>query len=564
MRVALAQINTTVGAFAQNAAKVLDWCSRAAAERADVVLFPELTLCGYSPGDLVEWSDFVAEGEATLHELAQRLRGAPAALVGFVESSPHATGIGRSNSLAFLHDGRVQVIARKSLLPNYDVFDERRWFDPAEARTVVEHAGRRLGLSICEDLWNDERFWPRRLYAIDPSAELKAKGAQAILNASASPFEIGKAALRQEMVSAVARHHGLPVAYCNLVGGNDSLVFDGKSLVVDGTGRLLAQACGFDEELLVAELPEAVSAAQGGAAPRAPAAPAAAALTAEDYEQLLAALVTGLRDYASKSGFTKVLLGLSGGIDSALCAVIAARALGPANVLGIALPSRFNAAMSHEDAALLARNLAIGFDTVAIEPIVEAYRRALEPILKNGGRGLADENLQARVRGSALMAIANQHGHLLLTTGNKSELAVGYCTLYGDMNGGLAVIGDLDKTQVFALARHVNRARELIPWRTIDRPPTAELREGQKDEDSLPPYAVLDPVLRDLVVERRGLAEQVARGTSEALAREVRRLLLRSEFKRRQAAPVLKVTPKAFGSGWRHPLAQRFGQTPPR
>ena len=302
MRVALAQINTTVGAFAQNAAKIVEWCSRAAEQRADVVVFPELALCGYSPGDLVEWNDFVAEGEATLHELAQRLQGAPAALIGFVEGSPHATGIGRSNSLAFVRDGRVQVIARKSLLPNYDVFDERRWFDPAEARTVVEHAGRRLGLSICEDLWNDERFWPRRLYAIDPSAELRRKGAEAILNASASPFEIGKPALRRAMVSAVARHHRLPVVYCNLVGGNDSLVFDGHSLVVDGEGRLLAHAIGFEEELLLAELPDERAGGQAAAVLPPP--------FDDDHEQVVAALVTGLRDYVRKSGFSKALLGL--------------------------------------------------------------------------------------------------------------------------------------------------------------------------------------------------------------------------------------------------------------
>ncbi len=555
MRLALAQINTTIGAHAQNAAKIERWCARAAAQRADVVLFPELTLCGYSPGDLVEWSDFVAEGEATLHELARQLRGGPAALVGFVEASPHATGFGRSNSVAFLHDGRVQATARKSLLPNYDVFDERRWFDPADSRTVIDLGGRRLGVSICEDLWNDERFWPRRLYPIDPNSELRRLGADAILNASASPFEIGKPQLRRAMIAAVARHQRLPVAYCNLVGGNDSLLFDGHSMVVDGEGRLLAHAAGFEEALLVADLPDGVGAGANAAL---------SVAADDDHEQVLAALVMGLRDYAQKCGFQRALLGLSGGIDSALTAVIAARALGPDNVLGVALPSRFNAAMSHDDAAQLAHALGIGFETVAIEPVVESYRRALEPILKNGGRGLTDENLQARVRGTALMAIANQHGHLLLTTGNKSELAVGYCTLYGDMNGGLAVIGDVEKTLVFALSRHVNREREVIPWRTIERPPSAELRADQKDEDSLPPYAVLDPVLRDLVVERRGIAEQVARGTPESLAREMRRLLLKSEFKRKQGAPVLKVTPKAFGSGWRHPLAQRFGQSPPR
>ena len=554
MRVALAQVNPTIGAFAANAAKIRAFHERAAAKGAAVVLFPEMVLCGYPPGDLVEWGDFVSEGEATLHELAARMRGGPAALVGFVESSPHATGFGRSNSVAWIVDGRVQVVARKSLLPNYDVFDERRWFDPADSRTVVEHGGRRLGLSICEDLWNDERYWARRLYPLDPNSELRAKGASAILNASASPFELGKPALRREMIAAVARHQKIPVAYCNLVGGNDSLVFDGHSMVVDGDGRLVAHARGFEEELLLAELPG--SGAGGG--PFVPAPPS------DDHEQLLAALVLGVRDYAAKTGFRQALIGLSGGIDSALTAVIAARALGPENVLAIALPSRFTAAISDDDAAALARHLGIGFRRVPIEPIVDAFRAALEPVLQNGGKGLADENLQARVRGTALMAIANQHGHLLLTTGNKSELGVGYCTLYGDMNGGLAVIGDLHKTLVFGLARHLNRDGEVIPWRTLERPPTAELRDGQKDEDSLPPYAALDPVLHDLVVERSEIRQLVMQGTPEPLARDVRRMLFRSEFKRRQAAPVLKVTPKAFGPGWRHPIAHRFGQEPPR
>ncbi|MSR45473.1 MAG: NAD+ synthase [Planctomycetes bacterium] len=558
MRVALAQINPTIGAFAANAAKIADFHARAAERGAAVVLFPEMCLCGYPPGDLVEWSDFVGECEEALHELAARMKGGPAAVVGFVESSPHATGFGRSNSVAWIVDGRVCVVARKSLLPNYDVFDERRWFDPADSRTVVDLGGRRLGLSICEDLWNDERFWPRRLYPIDPNSELRAKGATAILNASASPFEIGKPALRRAMITAVARHQRLPVAYCNLVGGNDSLVFDGHSMVVDGDGRLIAHAGGFEEEILVADLPDVapqIVAAATQVVVRAP--------VDDDQAQVLAALVLGVRDYAWKTGFTQALLGLSGGIDSALTAVIAARALGPQNVLAVALPSRFTAAMSDDDAAALARHLGIGFERVPIEPVVDAFRAALEPLLQNGGKGLADENLQARVRGTALMAIANQRGHLLLTTGNKSELGVGYCTLYGDMNGGLAVIGDVDKTLVFGLARHVNRGGEVIPWRTIERPPTAELREGQKDEDSLPPYAVLDRVLHDLVVERRGVVEQGLRGGGEPLAREVRRLLFKSEFKRKQAAPVLKVTPKAFGAGWRHPIAHRFGQEKP-
>jgi NAD+ synthase (glutamine-hydrolysing) len=551
MRVALAQINTTIGAHAGNAAKVVEWCARAADRGAEIVLFPELTLSGYPPADLIEVSDFVAEGEETLHELALKLKGGPVAVVGFVEPSPHATGLGRSNSVAWIEGGAVRVVGRKSLLPNYDVFDERRYFDPAEARTVVERGGLRVGLSICEDLWNDERFWPRRLYEVDPISELRAKGASWVLNASASPYEIGKPKLRRAMIAAAAQHHGVGVVYCNLVGGNDSLVFDGHSMVVDPGGNLIVHARGFEEELLVADLPD------GGGGARVHAADVPAE---NDAEQVVQALVLGLRDYMRKTGFERAVLGLSGGIDSALVAVLAARALGAANVLGVAMPSRFTSSVSDEDAATLARRLGIAFEVIPIEPATDALRTALSPLLGGDHRGVTDENLQARARGTLLMAISNKLGHLLLTTGNKSELSVGYCTLYGDMAGGLAPIGDVPKTLVTRLADHVNRAGEVIPRRTIERAPTAELRENQKDEDSLPPYPVLDRVLHDLVVERLGVKEQVARGSPESLVRDVRRMLLGAEYKRRQAAPVLKVTPKAFGIGWRFPIAQRFGR----
>jgi NAD+ synthase (glutamine-hydrolysing) len=555
MRVALAQVNTTIGAYAENSRKVVDWTSRASDRGATVVLFPELTVNGYPPGDLIEVSDFVAEGEETLHELALRLKGGPAVVVGFVESSPHATGLGRSNSVAWIEDGAVRVVGRKSLLPNYDVFDERRYFDPADARTVVERESVRIGLSICEDLWNDERFWPRRLYEVDPIADLRSRGAQWILNASASPFEIGKPKLRRAMIAAAAQHHGVGVVYCNLVGGNDSLVFDGNSMVVDAEGRLLAHARGFEEELLVADLPGDTR-TSGAARPL----HAADVPAVDELEQVLQALVLGLRDYTRKTGFERAVLGLSGGIDSALTAVVAARALGAANVLGVAMPSRFTSSVSDEDAATLARRLGIGFEVVPIEATVDSLRKALSPLIGSDHRGVADENLQTRVRGSIVMAISNKLGHLPLTTGNKSELSVGYCTLYGDMCGGLAVIGDVPKTLVWKLAEHVNRAGEVIPRRTIERVPTAELRENQRDEDTLPPYPVLDRVLHDLVVERLGVEEQTSRGASEQLVRDVRRMLFAAEFKRRQAAPVLKVTPKAFGAGWRFPIAHRFGR----
>jgi NAD+ synthase (glutamine-hydrolysing) len=453
--------------------------------------------------------------------------------------------------VAWIEKGTVRVVGRKSLLPNYDVFDERRYFDPAGERTVVRHSGVPFGLSICEDLWNDERFWPRRLYAIDPVAELRRKGAQWVLNASASPFEAGKPELRRRIIAAAALHQGAGIAYCNLVGANDSLIFDGNSMVVDAQGRVLAHAGAFDEELVVAELEAAPTAAAQAWRPDPPADP---------HGDTLRALEVGVRDYAAKTGFRSALVGLSGGIDSALTAVIAARALGPGNVLGVAMPSRFTSSISDEDAASLAKRLGIGFEVIPIEPAVDAMRTALSPVLGSDLRGQTDENLQARIRGALLMAISNKLGHLLLATGNKSELSVGYSTLYGDLCGGLLVIGDVPKTLVFELARRVNRDAEVIPLRTLERAPTAELRENQKDEDSLPPYPVLDSILFDLVVERRSVREQVARGLSPEVVLQVSRLLRGAEFKRKQAPPVLKVTPKAFGPGWRFPIANHFGR----
>ena len=370
MRVALGQINTTIGAHASNAAKVVEWAARAGDRGAEIVLFPELTLNGYPPGDLIEVSDFVAEGEETLHELALKLKGGPIAVVGFVEACPHATGLGRSNSVAWIEGGAVRVVGRKSLLPNYDVFDERRYFDPADARTLIERGRVKLGLSICEDLWNDERFWPRRLYETDPIGELRGRGASWVLNASASPFEIGKPKLRRAMISAAAQHHAVGVVYCNLVGGNDSLVFDGHSMVVDPAGSLLAHARGFEEELLVVDLPEAASTGHVHATD----------VPAENEQELvLQALVLGLRDYMRKTGFERAVIGLSGGVDSALVAVLAARALGAANVLGVAMPSRFTSSMSDEDAATLARRLGIGFEVIPIEPVADVLRTALSP-----------------------------------------------------------------------------------------------------------------------------------------------------------------------------------------
>ena len=545
MKIALAQINTKVGDFLGNAAKICQWSERAAAAGADVVIFPELTINGYPPRDLLQFQDFVVGGEVTLRELAKQLRGGPPVLVGFVESSERQVGLGMFNSVAWLESGAIQCIARKTLLPNYDVFDEARYFDSAEERTCHEFDGVKFGLSICEDGWNDPNFWGSRRYDIDPVDELVQQGCDVIINASASPFSMGKPKLRREMFQATARSHRRPLLMCNLVGGNDSLIFDGHSLVIDAQGKVLQQGAAFAEDLLLASL---------AGEPIEPTEPVIAS-------EVLQALTLGVRDYVGKTGFRKAVVGLSGGIDSALTVVIAARALGPENVMGVSMPSRFTSQMSEDDAAKLAKNLGIEFHEIAIEPIVQSFEAGLKGVFDGMPRDITEENLQARARGVLLMGISNKLGHLVLTTGNKSELAVGYCTLYGDMCGALGVIGDLPKTLVYQVAEFVNEAEEVIPRRILVRPPTAELREDQKDEDSLPPYAELDPLLDAMIIDRqsgRGLRQ---RGFAQERIERIQSMLLRAEYKRRQAAPILRVTRKAFGVGWRFPIAHGWRPT---
>ncbi len=585
MKIALAQIDTTVGAFADNAAAIVRQAREAADAGAQLVLFPELTLCGYPPKDLLVLREFVQRQLATLDQLAaDPVFGRVPALVGFAE--PHrGEGAGLFNACALLRDGRIAALARKSLLPTYDVFDEARYFDPSPEVTVVEVAGVRVGLSICEDLWNDKLFWQKPRYTRDPVEELARQGAQVLVNLSASPYALGKTQVRRDMLAAAARRHGMPVALCNLVGGNDSLVFDGHSLAVSARGETLAEAPGFEERLIFADLSPKPSPA---AAPRSapplgrekpdpscrtdhvlaskPDLGALAVVSAYELDlsdagcaELAAALTLGIRDYARKTGFRTAVLGLSGGVDSALTAVLAARALGPTNVTAMAMPSRYTASMSNEDAALLAERLGIHFHTIAIEPIFQSYLAALEPIFRGRKPDVTEENLQARIRGTLLMAYSNKTGALLLSTGNKSELGTGFSTLYGDMAGGLAPIGDLSKTAVYALARWFNRqGREVIPDRILTRPPTAELRENQTDQDTLPPYDQLDRVLRGHVEEHLGVGELTERGIPEDLARRVLKLVVQSEYKRRQAAPVLRVTARAFGEGWRFPIAHAY------
>jgi NAD+ synthase (glutamine-hydrolysing) len=560
-RIALAQIDTTVGDLAGNAGKIRAFSAMAREAGASLAIFPELAICGYPPRDFLDMPEFVDRCAAAVAELARPgpwSRGVAVAF-GFPERDAGAPPPGLYNAVALVEDCRLAAVGRKSLLPTYDVFDETRYFLPAGSSTSVPAAGLglRLGLSVCEDIWNDKRFWDRPRYARDPIADLVAGGAGLVVNVSASPYALGKPELRERMLSAAARAHGTPVAYVNQVGGNDSLVFDGGSLLVGPDGRVLARAPLFEEVLLVADLDGGrVEVLGADGAPRpAPAAPEASADGQAD--EVFRALVLGVRDYVRKCGFRSAVIGLSGGIDSALTAAVAAVALGPDRVTGVAMPSRYSSDHSREDARILAERLGIAFRQVEIEPMHAAYLASLETAFGHAPGDLTEQNVQARIRGQILMALSNETGALLLSTGNKSELAVGYCTLYGDMAGGLAVIGDVPKTLVYRVSRAANRAlgRDAIPERTFTKPPSAELKPGQVDQDSLPPYEVLDDVLAAYVEERLPVADIVRRGHPEELVRRVIRMVNGSEYKRRQAAPVLKVTGKAFGEGRRLPIA---------
>jgi NAD+ synthase (glutamine-hydrolysing) len=575
VRIALAQIDTTVGAFAGNGERIVAQARAAAEQGAELVVFPELTLCGYPPKDLLELREFVDRCQAALAQLAKDpVFGRVPALVGFPQRHD-GPGAGLYNAAALLHEGKIAAIARKCLLPTYDVFDEGRYFDPGPGVTIVDINGVRVGVSICEDLWNDKQFWRQPRYLRDPLEELAAGGAEIVVNLSASPFAMGKPRVRRQMLAAASRRHGIPIAMCNLVGGNDSLIFDGRSLIVSG-GEVRRELAAFNEDLAIEDVPPAKR--TPAAAPlRARGAsvlseettqsPPGALAVVASYEtslddatcrDLADALTLGIRDYTLKTGFKSAVLGLSGGIDSALTAVLAARALGPQNVTTIAMPSRYTASMSNDDAALLASRLGVSFHKISIEPMFRAYLDALAPLFAGRPADVTEENLQARIRGTLLMAFSNKTGALLISTGNKSELATGFCTLYGDMAGGLAAIGDLSKTAVYALARWFNQAKEVIPARILERPPTAELRENQTDQDSLPPYEDLDRVLAGHVEEHLGAGALVGRGLKEDLVRRVLKLVVASEYKRRQAAPALRVTARAFGEGWRFPIAHGY------
>ena len=543
MKIALGQINPTVGDFSGNAAKIIQFALQARSAGAGLILFPELSVCGYPPRDLVENPSFVARCGATVERIAAETQGI-AVICGTVTAAHADSGKKVMNSAALLREGRIEFIQSKMLLPTYDVFDEMRNFAPAKSQQLFSFCGKQMALTICEDAWNDKRFWNRRLYGIDPVEELVRAGGNFVLNISASPFWLGKREFRREMLTSIARNQKVPVAMVNQVGGNDSLVFDGSSVVIAPDGQVIAQGKSFEEDLIYFDSQKLT----GDMHPQ---------VEGEDASAY-AALVLGTRDYVRKCGFQRAIIGLSGGIDSALTASIAADALGAENVIGVGMPGPYSSRGSIDDARELASNLKIRFELLAINGIYEAARQTLTPVFAGMAEDVTEENIQSRARGLLLMALSNKLGALVLSTGNKSELAVGYCTLYGDMVGGLAVISDVPKTLVYRLSAYVNSRRKVIPQATIEKAPSAELRPDQRDSDSLPPYDVLDAILEDFVEESRS-AEQIAGAHNFDLdqVRRVIRMVERSEYKRQQAAPGIKISAKAFGYGRRFPIAAK-------
>jgi NAD+ synthase (glutamine-hydrolysing) len=546
VKIALGQINSTVGDFSGNASRIIDFSRRAAQAGAGLIIFPELSVCGYPPRDLVEKPAFVAKNQETAHRIAEVIQqhNNIAAIVGLVTPAHAETGKSVMNSAALLRNGKIDFVQSKMLLPTYDVFDESRNFAPAQSQSVLPFCGKKMALTVCEDAWNDKHFWNRRLYGIDPVEELIKQGGNFVLNISASPFYVGKRELRRKMLQAIAQQDQVPVVMVNQVGGNDQLIFDGSSMVLAPDGRVIAQAKSFEEDLVIFDPNE---------------------LNGEMHEQMdgieataYAALVLGTRDYVRKCGFQRVTLGLSGGIDSALTAAIAVDALGPENVIGVLMPGPYSSRGSIEDARELAANLGIRCEMVRITAVFDTFREALKQAFSGREEDVTEENLQARIRGNILMALSNKFGYMVLSTGNKSEIGVGYCTLYGDMVGGLAVISDVPKTMVYRLSRYVNSHRPVIPKSTMEKPPSAELRNDQRDSDSLPPYEVLDTILEDYVEDSKN-AEQIAaeRKFDLDLVKRVITMVERSEYKRQQAAPGLKISEKAFGVGRRFPIAAK-------
>ncbi|HDD44165.1 MAG TPA: NAD+ synthase [Candidatus Desulfofervidus auxilii] len=542
MKIALAQTNPIIGAFDYNLEKVSRFIDEAKKQACDLIIFPELTLIGYPPKDLLEREDFINNSLTVLENLIQRTQGI-AVICGAVERHTEQAKPLCNVALLF-KDKKIMFKTRKILLPSYDVFDETRYFAPGQKANWIEWQGVRFGITICEDIWNDKDFFSRREYAIDPVAQLANENIEVLINISASAYFIGKPAFRLNMFKHLAQKYNFPIIYVNQVGGNDDLVFDGNSQIVLPDKTVLVRAKDFDEDLVVTELKKT-----GGEK---------SVLFEEEEAEVLKALILGTRDYAYKTGFKKAVVGLSGGVDSSLVAYIATKAFGKENVLGVAMPSPYTSKESLEDAEALAKNLNISFKIIPITQIFEAYLETLKPFFGNLPWNVAEENIQARIRGNILMALSNKFGYLVLSSGNKSEMAVGYCTLYGDLTGGLAVISDVPKTLVYRLARYVNREKEIIPQRVLTKAPSAELRAGQRDEDDLPPYALLDPILKEYVENRRSLDEIVSMGFPPETVKEIVRLVDRNEYKRHQAPPGIKITTKAFGYGRRYPIVQKY------
>lgn len=565
MKIAIAQLNPTIGDLAGNGQRILDAAQQAAQQGVRLLLTPELSLCGYPPRDLLMRPGFITAMAATLKQIAQHLPPGLVALVGTVEWNPLAATAGGKplfNSMALLAEGQIQQVFHKRLLPTYDVFDEDRYFESGDRPHYFELDGVKIGVTICEDLWNDEEFWGKRSYQVNPIADIAQVGVDFTVNLSASPFTVGKQTLREAMLKHCTVRFGQPILYANQVGANDDLIFDGCSIVFNRQGELVCRAAAFATDLVTIDYDLSLRDFQ----------PASIALLPPNADaEIWAALVLGVRDYAQKCGFKQAVIGLSGGIDSALVAAIAAAALGREQVLGILMPSPYSSDHSVSDALELAANLGIQTQTLKIGALMQDYDQALEHLFAGTEFGIAEENLQSRIRGNLLMAVSNKFGHLLLSTGNKSEMAVGYCTLYGDMNGGLAAIADVPKTRVYSLCHWLNQQcqagnldlalpdrSEIIPTHIITKPPSAELKPGQVDQDSLPPYEVLDDILARLVQTHQTPDEIVAAGHDPEVVNKVVRLVIRAEFKRRQAPPVLKITDRAFGVGWRMPIASRW------
>ncbi|MGH1395005.1 MAG: NAD+ synthase [Trichormus sp.] len=552
MKIAIAQLNPIIGDLSGNAQKILEMAQQAVQQGARLLLTPELSLCGYPPRDLLLNPSFVDAMNMTLQQLARDLPSNLAVLVGTVQQNlqAHITG-GKTlyNSIALLENGKIKQFFHKRLLPTYDVFDENRYFEPGLQANYFTLDNIDIGVTICEDLWNDEEFWGKRNYAANPIADLSILGVDLIVNLSASPYTVGKQRSREEMLKHSAVRFQQPIIYTNQVGGNDDLIFDGCSFAVNRQGEVICRASGFTNDLVTVEFDTDKRDLQLSAV--------VPAYTSEE-EEIWHALVLGVRDYAQKCRFSKVILGLSGGIDSSLVAAIATAALGKENVLGVLMPSPYSSPHSITDALALAKNLGIQTQTIPIGELMQSFDNSLADLFAGTEFGIAEENIQSRIRGNLLMAIANKFGYLLLSTGNKSEMAVGYCTLYGDMNGGLAVIADVPKTRVYSLCNWLNHNSEIIPQNVITKAPSAELKPGQVDQDSLPPYEILDDILQRLINEHQSVPQIVAAGHDSTVVEKIIQMLARAEFKRRQAPPGLKITDRAFGTGWRMPIASNW------